>query len=247
MADAQPTIPTESRPHDALRLPVDPEHAGLRLLVIAVFLGLAVLFYTLLDGAMPQAGPVNILALVAALLVSALLIQNLDGALKSRWPSGRRLEVTSDAVRILLKDSVQHQINAAQHVNVLTWRFEIPRRARAPKGWFVVALSLEQDGTHIPVYTFVSPDDLPNLPLSKRFTLLKNSRQQAADQRAAAAAAAASATAARQDLRLAGEERRLRNAESFRWEHGAEMKHEDFVTYVQTLQARFPSWMPDSA
>ena len=49
---------------------------------------------------------------------------------------------------------------------------------------------------------------------------------------------------AREDLRLAGEQRRLRDAENHRWMFGAEMTPTDFITYITRLKTQFPEWMP---
>ena len=48
----------------------------------------------------------------------------------------------------------------------------------------------------------------------------------------------------REDLRLAGEQRRLRDAENHRWMFGAEMTPPDFITYLTRLNTQFPEWMP---
>ena len=45
-------------------------------------------------------------------------------------------------------------------------------------------------------------------------------------------------------LRAAGEERRLRAAEEFRWISGAEMPYDDFIRYVEQIKAGFPEWAP---
>ena len=47
---------------------------------------------------------------------------------------------------------------------------------------------------------------------------------------------------ARDDLRLAGEQRRLRDAENYRWLAGAELVPDDFITYINRIRAQFPEW-----
>ena len=128
-------------------------------------------------------------------------------------------------------DKVQNDIDANQRVNVLLWRFQINRRSRVPKGWFMVACALEQDNLYLPVYTFMSLKDLENIKNSTgHFTLLqsqKEAKKQGND-----------------NMRLAGEQRRLHTAESARWMEGAEMTQADFMALIRQLQEQYPQWMP---
>jgi len=207
---------------------VDREHGALRLSIVLVFILGWVISFVVLNALIENEG-LNILAIVASFGLTALLTQQIEKRLKERWPSGRAVEVENEQIRLVKKDNVQEKIDASQQVNVLLWRFQITRRSRVPKGWFMVACALEQDETYIPVYAFMSPNELDDIITSGQFVLLqskKERRQQGGD------------------MRLAGEQRRLHAAESVRWMNGAEMTAEEFVSYVGYLQERFPRWMP---
>lgn len=214
-----------NRPPADFSIPVDPEHAALRLAIIGTFVGLTIVSYLVLNTILQGEG-FNILAILGALALGIGGMQLVDGFLKRRWPSGRALEIAGDTVRLVLRGRVQTEIDGTQHVNVMMWRFEIKKRARAPKGWYVIALALMQDDNYIPVYTFVSPEDFKMLPFSSQYSKLAARKE------------------AEQDMRLAGQQRRLLNAEAARWNEGAEVTKPDFDAYVEQLKNRFPVWMP---
>lgn len=217
---------------DTLTIPVDPEHSAMRLTVIGLFIAVWVLTFFIINALIPAEG-FNVIAIIVSFGLTALLTQQIERALKQRWPSGRVLQAAGERVQIAQRGRVQHEIRTNQQVNVLTWRFEIRRRSRVPKGWYMVACALEQDDTYIPVYTFMSPKDFEQLNAGGHFAHLISRKE-----------LNASSGGTHGDLRMAGEQRRLHMAESARWHSGAEMTVEDFKRYVSWLQGRYPQWMP---
>lgn len=214
---------------DTLRLPVDPEHGGLRFAILACFIGVGVLAF-LISGALLTSYSFGLVMSIVIGITAAVIVTRLvESRLKARWPSGRTLEVSASAIRLALKGETQRSVDPAQHVNVLMWRFAINRRTRIPKGWYVVALALMQENIYVPVYTFMSPEDFKALPLSDQYALLTPPKKQESD------------------IRLAGQQRRLREAEVWRWNEGAELTKEDFMRYFSRLQADFPAWMVGEA
>lgn len=212
--------------HDsALVFPVDPEHAGLRITVVIIFFVTAFVIYALTSVIMPVQG-INIIGVAAAVIGASLLTQVIDRLFKERWPSGRQLKINGAQIQLVLKDRIQRQIDGDQHVNVLLWRFEVNKRTRIPKGWFMVAIALMQDDVYLPVYTFVSPEDYEKLPYNKQYVKLSGRKEET------------------QDLRLAGQQRRLHIAEDARWMDGAEMTQADYERYIASLREQFPAWMP---
>jgi hypothetical protein len=118
-------------------------------------------------------------------------------------------------------------------MSILLWQFRIKnRRNRVPAGWFVLACALEQDDYYLPVYTLASPEQSKALNEKARFAgLISDKDLKAKD--------------ARQDtLRVTGEQRRLRLAESHRWADGAELNLPDFEQFLARLHTQFPQWMP---
>ncbi len=210
------------------RFPLDPEHGWLRFAMLVIFVVVWLVVFLLGQVLIVFDGSV-IISIVAGFGLAALSAQRLEGPLKQRWPSGRSVSVTDRSIRLLRREELQESLDTAQEVNVLTWRFRINRRARVPKGWNMVALALEQDDRHIPVYTFMPQDDLEALRNPGRFVALQGRRQRKESG----------------DLRLAGEQKRLHSAEQLRWLQGGEMSREDFVACLRHLQERFPAWMPE--
>ncbi len=211
-----------------LSYPVDAEHGGIRLSVVLVFVVTWIVTYLLLNVLIASEG-LNIIAMFGSFVVTAIITQQLERLLRSRWPSGRRVDITPEHIRIMKGNQLQESIDADKQVNVLLWRFKIKRRSRVPKGWFMVACALEQDDIYLPVYTFLSPEDNEKLKVPTHFTLLTSAKESGE---------------AKTDLRLAGVQRRLHTAESARWMSGAEMNQDDFVNYVKQLQEHYPQWMP---
>ncbi len=209
--------------------PVDPEHAGLRMGVVLIFILLWIVVFSLLNILIPSQG-LNILALIASFAVTAILTQQIEKALKTRWPSGRTVQIAPPYVRILKRDQVQHEVDTSQQVNVLLWRFQVRRRSRVPKGWMMVACALEQDDTYIPVYTFMPPNEFENLKGNQHFSLLQSKKELERE--------------GQENMRLAGGQRRLHTAENVRWMEGAEMDRESFKDYIARLQEHFPQWIP---
>jgi hypothetical protein len=214
-----------SQDHPPLHFTADPEHGGLRTAVLACFVVTALITFVVAGALLADVPFGGILTFAAAIGAAILVTRLVEAQLKARWPSGRALEVDGQHIRLTRHGQPQFEVDGAQHVNVLAWRFPIQRRTRVPKGWYVVALALTQEDVHLPVYTFMSPDDFQALELAERFVAL------------------APARAKETDLRLAGQQRRLREAELWRWNEGAEISQEDFVTYLEALQTRFSAWM----
>lgn len=218
MDDAQP-----------IRLPVDPEHNALRFAILLCFIGVGVVAFLLSNALLASTDFGGLLSVGVALGAAILITRVVEIRLRKLWPSGRALELSPTRIRLLLREEAQRELDAAQHVNVLAWRFPINRRTRVPKGWYVVSLGLVQEETTIAVYTFMSPDDYQVLPNPDMFTVLVPSKKQDAD------------------VRLAGQQRRLREAEIWRWHEGAELTKEDFTVVLDYLKTNFPAWMVQGA
>jgi hypothetical protein len=213
---------------NTVRFEVDLEPLSLRLTLIGVLFAAFIVGYIAVS-AVFNAGTCNLLGVFGGLLLGAGAMQVTEKALKGRWKSDRFVTVDEDAIYVQDRKGKQHVINPDQQVNVLMWRFQTRRRSRIPKGWYVLALALEQDDNYLPVYAVSSPEDYESLPLSSQFTMLKP-KSKTGDEP--------------QNLRLAGQQRRLYTAEGARDLHGVEMTLDDFRRFIQTLQTRYPAWMP---
>ncbi len=208
-------------------LPVDPEHIGLRITIVGVFVFAAIIIYLLTNALVPQAEGANFIAIIAGLGGAAAVTQIVDRVFKQRWPSGRFLRIDGDQLYLVLRGAPHQQIDGAQHVNVLLWRFEVTRRTRVPKGWYMVAIALHQEDTYLPLYTFIAPEQFAGLRFRDQYVKLSPKKE-----------------GENQDLRLAGQQRRLRIAEDARWAEGAELTPEHYNRLIDRLCQQFGQWMP---
>ncbi len=225
MTDSHEQTPPQTT--DKVVFPVDPEHAALRLTVIAAFFVVLTLVYLIISVVFPQQG-INVVGIVIGLGVASVTVQVIDATFKRRWPSGRTLEIDAQGVRLALRGETQIEVTPTESAQALMWHFEIRRRARAPKGWYVVAIALHQGEKYLAVYTFMSPKDFHAMPLSEKYTLLSKDKPRAESTN---------------DFRAAGHERRLWNAENARWSSGAEIDKAHFNAYVSALRDRYPQWL----
>jgi hypothetical protein len=210
-----------------LSFEVDREHSALRFGVAVLFVVICVMVFIVVNTILPSAG-FNIIAGIVALVAAAIAGRIIEPMLKARWPSGRKVEIDSQGVRLILRNKLQIEVRADEDAALLRWRFVIPRRSRMPKGWLVVACAVVQNDSYLPVYTFASPQQADALSQIARFSDLASGKE--------------SSKASSESLRVAGEQRRLRLAEQHRWNDGAEMTFADFEQFVTHLNTRFPLW-----
>ncbi len=200
------------------RLPVDVEHLGVR--VVVPLLAVAALVLTLMLGPVLLAAlnleetaasslllPLAILAAIGAAMLA-------DRLLKRYWPSGREVLVDDNWLVLRDRKNPERVLRWDGRVNLLTWRFSVPRRGRVPKGYLCLAMQLLQDEQQVTLYTFYDPKKFDQVEEGEAFTPLVSRRALQED---------------RLNLRVAGQQRRLLQAEDERWQNGAELQPEDFV------------------
>ncbi len=212
---------------EKLVVQLDKEHSALRATEIVVFIASGVILFLVLSSVITDAG-FDLLAVFLAFAGAAGLTAVTERFLKGRWTSGRVVEVDADGVRLKRKDTVEGEILSEDPAQVALWRFTVNKRARVPKGHSVFACAIYFEDTYVPVYTFFSPKQVEAFEAADRFAKLASSKAAAGE---------------REDLRLAGEQRRLREAENHRWSHGGEMSADDFLTYYARLKAQYPEWL----
>ncbi len=209
--------------NETLHFPVDIEHAGLRGAVLLAFLAAALLVCGLTTVVTPNlgvliAGGVGLAAGVGAAALA-------ERGLKGRWLSGRELHLDAGGVRLLRKSEIETALDAGVSADVLRWHFQSRKQRRVPKGWFVVAVALVADDERaIVLYTLLSPERFDTLPTRERFKALLPP---------------AKTGSAAEDMRLAGEQRRLHEAEVRRWNSGAELTPDAFEAALKHIDTLF--------
>ena len=216
-----------------LTIPVDKEHGGIRLVVIIVFVGTWIAGFFLVNMLLSGTG-ISLLSIIIAFGIAYGASAGLEAILKRRWPSGRVVQVEHDGVKLIKKGTLQKEMMSEDPVSVILWSFTVSKRARVPKGWSMLGCALEYEGEYLAVYGFLSPAQVEAFELAPNFKKLVGKRKQA------------DVPGVRDDLRIAGEQRRLRDAEAHRWIEGAEMQADDLITYVKRIQSQFPEWMSEN-
>lgn len=223
------TSEIEDNPAKMLSIAVDPEHSGIRTMGCLAFGIFSIIGSIITSTLLPNFG---LLSLVIGVILGIAVTYFADLWMKQNWPSGRSINLSDTYIRIVKQDTIEREINPQQQTNLLLWKFEVKRNTRVPKGWFVVACSLQQEDTYLPIYTLVSPEQLKQLKYTDHLVTLESKKQPDAFK------------PNENTIRLAGIQRRLHDAETDRSLHGAEMTPEQFNQYLTYLQEYFPKWMP---
>lgn len=205
----------------------------MRLTIVIAFVAIWVISFVLASVLIPNAG-LSLLAVIIGFAIAYGSTALLERVLKTRWPSGRTVQVDKSGVKLMKRDELQQEMLSEDPVETRFWSFTITKRARVPKGWSMLACALEYENQYLTVYTFMSPSEVEKLPMGNQFKQLIGKRKGTSD------------ADAREDLRVAGEQRRLRDAENHRWMFGAEMIPSDFTAYLNRLKLQFPEWTPEN-
>jgi hypothetical protein len=214
-----------------LVIPVDNEHGAIRLTVIFVFIAVWVISVIVVS-ALISADGLGLLPILLGFPIAYGVTALLERFLKQHWPSGRVVQLDSDGVRLIRRGQLQEQILSEDPATATLWTFKISKRARVPKGWSMLACAIQFENASLTIYTFMSPRQVEAFSMASHFKKLIAQRK------------GKSKDDMREDLRLAGEQRRLRDAENYRWMFGAEMTPPDFITYLNRLNTEFSEWMP---
>lgn len=209
-----------------LEFAVDREHGGIRAVGCITFLIGTIVSFLILNAIISNGG---LIVLGTALAIAVGLTYGVDRLTKKYWPSSRCIQFLGDVIQLVQADVPQSQIDGGRNVNLMMWHFEARRHPRVPKGWYVVANALEQDGRYIAAYSIAAPNDFETLPLSRLSTQLQRKKSKRGKAR---------------DLRKAGSIRRIEQAEFHRGQDGAEMSLEDYQAYLDYLADTYTSWMP---
>lgn len=216
---------------DRLVIPVDSEHSAIRLTIVFVFIVVWIVSFFVVSTIIANDG-ISLLAVLAGFPIAYGVTALLERFLKRRWPSGRVVQIDRTGVKTIQRSTVQTEILSEDPATTLFWTFKISRRARVPKGWSMLACSLQYENNFLTVYTFMSPSQVESLDSAAQFKKLAATRR------------SSRMSSGPLPLRVAGEQRRLRDAETHRWMYGAEMAPSDFIAYLSRLKTQFPEWMP---
>ncbi len=209
------------------RIAVDVEHTGIRVVVPLLATGALLLVLwggpLLLDALGTQESLLRSLPFPLAIVAAISVAFIGDRLLKKHWPSGRAILVDGRYLVLQERKEPDRVVQWANRANLLTWRFAVSRRSRVPRGHLCLAWQITQDETQITVYTFLDPKKLDTVPAADMFTPLAPRR---------------SLDDERLSMRIAGQQRRLLQAENERWQGGAELLPESFLTLWEIVRER---------
>lgn len=229
---------------EPLILHVDPEHTGLRLVVVLVlFLGLW-LSYFLVRGLLllmlPEWESPAILACIGALPLALLFGWLVENILKRTWHSGRRLVLADGRVRLERPHIEDDVIQLGEPYQELWWTFSLSgyprggRERRLPANWRCVAGQLRQDESRILPYCFVPVARLEEWERQVDFRMLQPG--EVYDSSLTARLSGPSRPELPAEV-VAGEKGRYWLAERNRWKEGVELTPDDFEVLLEAIPA----------
>ncbi|MFN8378606.1 MAG: hypothetical protein U0452_08040 [Anaerolineae bacterium] len=220
--------------------PLDPEHWKLRAVVLGAFFGVGLLIIVLTSSLLSSDG-ISLIGVIGGLAGGYAASAVAERYLKGRWHSPRSLRLSANGLQLTKGNTLEQEVPITNTVTSLRWKFEITKRARVPKGWWMYACYLSAGDRQITVYTFISPKENDVFVRAPQFVRLYGKKERERKEREKLG------TAPPQSLRQAGEERRLREAEEHRWLLGGEMSYADFTDFLDRLDKQFQEWTPLSS
>ncbi len=160
---------------------------------------------------------------LASLWISQYPSRWAESRLADRWPSGRKLTVTDEALT-LTQPVGDVTLNRREPITKLTWCFKIQRQrgTRVPAGSYCLAARWSQGASAIVIYTFTSAKDSAELRANHGFYELVSSRDRSLKG---------------QPAQSRGRDTAYLAAENERYEHGGEVSFEDLSAVVELMAA----------
>ncbi|MBI5931848.1 MAG: hypothetical protein HY862_21240 [Chloroflexi bacterium] len=223
-----PSIPSVPMPGEPpLKLQVDAEHAGIRLLMpLLAVAGLIVGFMLghtitrLIDDTLSSV----CIGLPSAFIMLVIFTQIGERVIKPKWPSGRSVSLDSNQILFVDKHHQETVFLWANPLDFYAWHFPVvKRRTRVQRGWYCIAVQLQQKEQHITLYTFIDPEKTSAVPHFKDWFIKLRRRREMDDVKTF-------------DPRLAAQITRLHKMENERWLHGGELSNQDFLTLMQLVE-----------
>jgi len=210
-------------------LPADRFHTGVRVgSMVLWFVTIVIVYFVLTLIAQVVLGPIQgigTLLLIGLAVVAAQPLAYLaERQLMQRWPSGRAMQLESDAL-VWREPKASLRIDLRQTVNFWRWRFVIKRRrgGRVPTGHHLFALRLVQGDNVVSVYSFLPPATAEALSAKCAFYELRRPSEQG-------------------KLALGGRDAMYIAAENTRWQSGAELDAADFQALLDHLTTALPEF-----
>ena len=231
-------------PSKPIVLHVDPEHAGIRTLIVPILVLSLVFSYfvmrAVLDAVMEtDAGPV--LNCLAGLVLGLAIAAAGEWLMKRYWKSGKRVVVDLEGIHFRDKNKQVVTMRQDKPIYTLKWYFDLSsyhragRERRLPSKWKCFACQLMQDDKRLILFTFLSPRQADRLEERRDFnkinpdevydTSLRNKVVRSLDRPVISSRI------------LAGKNGRYWSSEQRRWKEGMELTGDDFLVLAEVIEA----------
>ncbi len=147
----------------------DPEHAGIRLLLIPLLISGFLVGYSLLRVVLawiiPGSEFLTTIACVGGLPLGLGLSYLGENLLKRFWRSGRAVVIENAGIALQVNKQTVHRFQPQSNLNLVKWSFPLAayprggRERRAPRQWVCLACQLRQEEGRLVVHTFLSPKE----------------------------------------------------------------------------------------
>ena len=229
-------------PSKRIILHADPEHAGIRQVVLVGLLFCLAFGYWLTRRLFllfvgEEWGVVTYC--LGALLIGLLMAWLLEFLLKRFWKSGQVIELDSAGIYLTTNGLEQTTLSFSDNIHALKWFFNMDgypragRERRISNKWSCYACQIVQNQQRLTLFAFLSPaiaqqlgddHDFFQIHPAEAYDVDENSRRFRASNRPKLSTRL-----------LTGKSGRYWNAEKQRWQEGIELTDKDFLTLLQYL------------
>lgn len=228
---------------DAVVLHADPEHLGLRVVVLLALVGGIVGGYFLIGALLRlatggRAEYAFVLSCGGGIVLALGLVWLLEAWLKRVWPSGRRVLLDEEGVTAVYEESNRSRLMWQDGPRMVNWRFQIGnfghsgRERRVPKRWYCLAARLRAAENSITVYTFMPPAQAQTVAAGERGSFTEIDLKEVYDSSSRLRIGPPAPLPQIPTEALAGPDGRFWRAESVRRREGFELQPDDFITFV---------------
>ncbi|MDX1662205.1 MAG: hypothetical protein R3272_00325 [Candidatus Promineifilaceae bacterium] len=231
-------------PRLPLTVHVDPEHAGLRIVIpLILFLSFWVSYFilsTVLRSVFPALNSAVVLSCLGAIPLSLLIAGASEVALKRVWRSGRRLRIEEE--QLLFSDPEEGELQFdLEQLHNLWWSLPLRgypragRERRMPDSYSMMGGQLQQGDRRLVIFTYAPPEQAEQWAEQYPFQVLDPDAvyQRPTDEHLS--------HLARPQLSaevIAGPSGRYWLAERNRWQEGVELAPDDFEILLQITGSR---------
>ncbi|RMG93950.1 MAG: hypothetical protein D6706_14565 [Chloroflexi bacterium] len=238
-----------------ITLHADPEHTGLRLVVLLLTLVAFIVSYNVVQLVIGSFLPDYSVVLSCALAIplGLLIVWIVEQWLKRVWPSGRVIELHDTGLVARTPEGENGRVVWDKNYSWLAWYFQLSgyprggRERRVSAKWYCLACQLQQDEQRLVVYTFLPPAKATMW--TKEKTVFGFEKIVMADvyEKGWRTRMGPPVRPEIPTEILAGKNGRYWLAERRRWREGFELTPSDFTLFMEYVQSHIPGESPQAS